>query len=53
MSQRWRLTARERSKIEALIRSFDDHGCGIGLDLQAQVALRRLLDVLDEAEKTV
>ena len=44
------ITADEREEIESLIRSFDNHGCGFGLDLKAQVALRRLLDALGEAE---
>ena len=46
------LTADERSQIEALIQAFDNHGCGLGLDIQAQVALRRLLRAVDEAEQT-
>ena len=44
------ITADEREEIESLIRSFDNHGCGFGLDLKAQVALRRLLNALGEAE---
>ena len=47
------ITTEEREDIEALISSFDNHGCGIGLDLKAQVALRRLLNALDQAEQTV
>ena len=47
------LTEQERGDIEALIKSFDNHGCGMGLDLKAQVALRRLLDALDHAEETI
>ncbi len=46
------LTEDERAQIEALILSFDNHGCGLGLDIQAQAALRRLLGALDEAEQT-
>ena len=46
-----RLTMAERTQIEALIRAFDDHGCGLGLDIQAQAALRRLLEALQEAEQ--
>jgi hypothetical protein len=53
MPQAWPLTMDERNQIEALIRKFDGHGCGLGLDLEAQAALRRLLDALDEAEKVV
>ena len=45
------LTAEEREQIEELIQAFDDHGCGIGLDVQAQVALRRLLEA--EAERAL
>ena len=53
MHQAWPLTTDERSQIEALIRKFDGHGWGFGLDLEAQAALRRLLDALDETEKVV
>ena len=44
------LPAEEREQIEELIKSFDDHGCGFGLDIQAQIALRRLLEIIDDAE---
>ena len=44
------LPTEEREQIEELIKSFDDHGCGFGLDIQAQIALRRLLDIIDDAE---
>lgn len=44
------LTAQERAQFEALILSFDNHGCSLGLDIQAQAALRRLLAALDDAE---
>ena len=47
------LTVEERTDVEDLIRSFDNHGCGNGFDIRAQVALRRLLDVLDEAEQVI
>ena len=47
------LTAEERTDIEDLIRSFDNHGCGNGFDIRAQVALRRLLNVLEEAEQVI
>ena len=47
------LTNEERGDIEALIRSFDNHGCGTGLDIKAQVALRLLLDALDNAEDVI
>jgi hypothetical protein len=53
MSLEKRLTVDERAQIEALIQAFDNHGCGLGLDIQAQVALRRLLGALDEAEQAV
>ena len=43
----------ERSHIEALIRSLGNHGCGFGLDVQAQAALRLLLYRLDEANQAV
>ena len=46
-----RLTAEEREHIEELIRAFDDHGCSLGLDVRAQVAPRRLLEALEEAER--
>ena len=48
-----RLTQEERSEIEELIKNFDNHGCGFGYDIQAQEALRRLLDALDEAEQVI
>ena len=47
------LTAEERTQIEELIRSFDNHGCATGLDIKAQAALRRLLHVLHEAEQAI
>ena len=47
------LTHEERTDIEPIISSFDNHGCGMGLDIKAQIALRRLLDVLDQAEETI
>ncbi len=48
-----RLTQEERSEIEELIKNFDNHGCGFGYDLQAQEALRRLLDALEDAEQVI
>ncbi len=53
MSTEGRLTQKERTEIEELISSFDDHGCGLGLDIKAQAALRRLLSALDDAEHAV
>ena len=53
MSQAGFLTSEERIQIEGLIQSFDNHGCGFGLDIKAQIALRRLLSALDEAEQAV
>ena len=53
MPQANQLTHEERTDIEDLISSFDNHGCGMGLDIKAQIALRRLLDVLDQAEETI
>ena len=47
------LPTEERDQIEELIKSFDDHGCGFGLDIQAQIALRRLLDIIDDAQQTL
>ncbi len=47
------LTVEERTQIEELITSFDNHGCANGLDIRAQAALRRLLHVLHEAEQTI
>ena len=52
MAKAQNLTVEERTQIEGLIRAFDNHGCGIGLDVQAQAALRRLLSALDDAEQT-
>jgi hypothetical protein len=45
------LPTEEREQIEELIKSFDNHGCGFGLDIQAQIALRRLLEIIDNAER--
>ena len=42
MSLEKRLTVDERAQIEALIQAFDNHGCGLGLDIQTQAAMRRL-----------
>lgn len=53
MAQTHNLTADERGHIEALIRSFDNHGCGFGLDIQTQDALRPLLDRLDDASQAI
>ncbi|MCH8310615.1 MAG: hypothetical protein IIB17_09005 [Chloroflexi bacterium] len=47
------LPTEEREQIEELIKSFDDHGCGFGLDIQAQIALRRLLEIIDNAERSL
>ena len=47
------LTVEERSDIEDLIGSFDNHGCSNGFDIRAQVALGRLLSILDEAEQVI
>ncbi len=47
------LPVEEREQIEELIRSFDDHGCGFGLDIQAQIALRRLLDIIENVERDI
>ena len=53
MAETHNLTTEERDHIEALIRSFDDHGCGFGLDILAQAALRLLLDRLDDANQAI
>ena len=53
MAQTHNLTADERDHIEALTRSFDNHGCGFGLDIQAQAALRLLLDRPDDANQAI
>ena len=53
MPQANQLTHEERTDIEDLITSFDNHGSGMGLDIKAQIALRRLHDVLDQAEETI
>ncbi len=47
------LTDGERTDIEDLISSFNNHGCDMGLDVKAQIALRRLLDALDQAEEII
>ena len=36
-----------RDEAERLIKSFDNHGCGFGYDVQAQDLLRVLLEVID------
>ncbi len=46
------LTEDERSEISQLINAFENHGCGLGLDLRAQKALQRLLDALRLAERS-
>ena len=33
-----------------MIIPFDNHGYGFGLDIQAQIALRRPLEIIDIAE---
>jgi len=30
--------------------SFDNPGCGFGLDIRAQITIRRLLEIIDNAE---
>ena len=44
------LPADEQEQIEDLIISFDNPSCGYGLDIQAQIALRHLLEVIDNTE---
>ena len=44
------LPADEREQIEDLTISFDNPGCGSGLDIQAQITIRRLLEIIDNAE---
>ena len=44
---------KERQRVNDLIRAFDDHGCGLGLDLQAQELLRRLLEAVDSGNATL
>ena len=53
MSKAHLLASDERRTMEELIKSFDNHGCGFGLDIKAQAALRRLLDALDEANRKI
>ena len=48
-----RITIADRERIEKLIRSFDNHGCGFGFDVQAQAELRLLIDALDEANRLI
>jgi hypothetical protein len=42
------MDASVRESVESLITAFDDHGCGLGLDLQAQKLMRQLLDAVDD-----
>ena len=44
------LPADAREQIEDLIISFDIHGYRFGLEIQAQIALRRPLEIIDIAE---
>jgi hypothetical protein len=37
-----------RDSVESLIKAFYNHGCGLGLDLQAQKLMRQLLDAVDD-----
>ncbi len=53
MTQAHDLTEEERERIEPPIKSFDNHGCGFGFDLQAHVELRLLIDKLDDANRTI
>ena len=53
MAETHNLPTEERHHIDALIRSFDNHGCGFGLDILAQAALRLLLDRLDDANQAI
>ncbi|MDA1096491.1 MAG: hypothetical protein O3B84_04460 [Chloroflexi bacterium] len=53
MAQRPFLATDERAQFESLIEAFTDHGCGLGLDIRAQAAMRRLLGSLDEAERAL
>lgn len=46
-------TQEERDGVDALIASFDNHGCGMGLDIRAQAALHRLLETLDAANEKI
>lgn len=39
-----------RDEVERLIKSFDNHRCGFGYDVQAQDLLRVLLEVIDLAQ---
>ena len=42
------MDASVRESVESLITAFDNHGCGLGLDLQAQKLMRQLLDAVDD-----
>ena len=53
MPETHNLTTEERDHIDALIKSFDNHGCGFGQDILAQAALRLLLDRLDDANQAI
>ena len=36
------------ASVQDLITAFDNHGCGLGLDMQAQKLMRQLLDTVDD-----
>lgn len=50
-SQPSQLTVSEREEVQDLIKAFEGHGCGTGLDVRAQGMLRHMLEVVDEVER--
>ena len=42
-----------REDVEALIKNFDNHGCGFGYDADAQRLFRVLLDAIDRGQQMV
>ena len=45
------LTDEECSEITDLLERFDNHGCGMGLDVRALAVIRRLLELMDNSER--
>jgi hypothetical protein len=47
------LTDEVRGDVEALIKNFDNHGCGFGYDADTQRLFRVLLDAIDRGQQMV
>lgn len=47
------LTDEVRGDVEALIKNFDNHGCGFGYDADAQKLFRILLDAIDKGQEII